>query len=125
AASAARAPPAAPATSAAPPAAPPRMLIALERPFDLDEFAGLLGETLIRTEVPREDLAEALRRVSDFMGFGIYVYAVRVRPAKEELLKRFVVELQRVDFDAKTGDWVPFEEKGRSDSPFGPTGDRH
>ena len=59
------------------------------------------------------------------MGFGIYVYAVRVRPAKEELLKRFVVELQRVDFDATTGDWVPFAEKGRSDSPFGPSGDRH
>jgi hypothetical protein len=58
------------------------------------------------------------------MGFGIYVYSVKVRPAKEELLKRFVIELQRVDFDPKVVDWVPFEETGRSDSPFGPTGGR-
>jgi hypothetical protein len=115
--------PAAGAPAAAPPG-PPKMLIALERPFDIDEFSQLLGETLVRTEVPREDLAEALRRVSEFMGFGIYVYSVRVRPAQEELLKRFIVELQRVDFDPNVGDWVPFEEKGRSDSPFGPTGGR-
>ncbi|HKV89991.1 MAG TPA: hypothetical protein VJQ43_02210, partial [Thermoplasmata archaeon] len=103
---------------------PAKPLIALERPFDIDEFAGMLGETVIRTEIPREDLAEALRRVSEFMGFGIYVYAVRVRPAKDELLTRFVVELQRVDYDPATGDWVPFAESGRSDSPFGPTGGR-
>ena len=123
------APPPRPTAAPAPPSsgspAPPKPLIALERPFDLDEFAGLLGETTIRAEVPREDLAEALRRVSDFMGFGIYVYSVRVRPADGELLKRFVVELQRVDFDPSAGTWRPFEEKGRSDSPFGPTGDRH
>ncbi|HXQ95031.1 MAG TPA: hypothetical protein VN864_07710 [Thermoplasmata archaeon] len=109
---------------APPPPAAPKMLIALERPFDIDEFSQLLGETLVRTEVPREDLAEALRRISDFMGFGIYVYAVKVRPAKDELLKRFVIELQRVDYDPNVSDWVPFEETGRSDSPFGPTGGR-
>jgi hypothetical protein len=100
------------------------MLIALERPFDLDEFAGLLGETSIRAEIPREDVAEALRRVAEFMGFGIYVYAIRVAPANDELLHRFVVELQRVDFDAAKGTWVPFEDKGRSESPFGPSGGR-
>jgi hypothetical protein len=117
------APPAAPpAPGATPPA--PKMLISLERQFDIDEFSQLLGETVVRTEVPREDLAEALRRVSEFMGFGIYVYSVRVRPAKDELLNRFVVELQRVDYDPKTEDWIPFEETGRSDSPFGPTGGR-
>jgi hypothetical protein len=100
-------------------------LISLEKPFDPDEFAELLGQTSIRVNVPRENLAEVLRRICDFMGFGIYVYSVRVRPAPEEMLKRFVVELERVDFSAAKGDWVPFEEKGRSDSPFGPTGDRH
>ncbi|HEV2428723.1 MAG TPA: hypothetical protein VGV64_02620, partial [Thermoplasmata archaeon] len=99
-------------------------LIPLERPFDLDEFAQLLGSTSVRVEVPREDLAEALRRISDFMGFGIYVYAIRVRPAPEDLLKRFVIELQRVDFNPEKKDWVPFEETGRSDSPFGPSGGR-
>ncbi|MCI4348694.1 MAG: hypothetical protein L3J93_00515 [Thermoplasmata archaeon] len=105
-------------------ASAPKPLILLEKPFDLDEFAQLLGETTIRVEVPREDLAEALRRISDFMGFGIYVYSFRVRPAAEELLKRFVIELQRVDFSSTKGDWAPFEEKGRSDSPFGPSGGR-
>jgi hypothetical protein len=119
------APSAAPATTAPPaPSAAPKMLISLERPFDIDEFSQLLGETVVRTEVPREDLAEALRRVSDFMGFGIYVYSVRVKPAKDETLMRFVIELQRVDYDPNVGDWVPFEETGRSDSPFGPTGGR-
>jgi hypothetical protein len=110
--------------SAAPSSAPAKPLISLERPFDLDEFAGLLGETTIRAEVPREDVAEALRRVADFMGFGIYVYQIRVAPANDELLNRFVVELQRVDFDPAKGTWVPFEEKGRSESPFGPSGGR-
>jgi hypothetical protein len=105
-------------------AAPPKPLISLARPFDVDEFAQLLGETTIRLEVPREDLPEVLRRVCDFMGFGIYVYSFRVRPAKDELLAKFVLELQRVDFNGATGDWVAFEEKGRSDSPFGPTGGR-
>jgi len=99
-------------------------LITLDRPFDLDEFSSLLGATSIRVTVPREDLTELLRRVLDFMGFGIYVYAVSVRPASSELLKGFVVELERVDYSAEKGTWVPFVEKGTVDSPFGPTGDR-
>jgi hypothetical protein len=117
---------AAPAASAPPSDAAtdaPVSLISLERPFDIDEFSQLLGETTVRVTVPREALAEVLKRVSEFMGFGIYVYAVRVYPAPSELLKEFVVELQRVDFVAQRG-WAPFEEKGRSESPFGPTGGR-
>jgi hypothetical protein len=118
---------------ALPPSAPPSAtpgpssepLITLDRPFDLDEFSTLLGQTSIRVTVPREDLTELLRRVTDFMSFGIYVYAVTVRPAPAELLKSFVVELQRVDYSAEKGAWVPFVEKGTVDSPFGPTGDRH
>jgi hypothetical protein len=70
--------------------------------------------------VPREDLAEVLRRITDFMGFGIYVYRFTVRPAPSDLLKQFIVELQRVDYSPAERDWVPFEEKGRSESPFGP-----
>jgi hypothetical protein len=110
------------APSAGPGAAIP--LITLERPFDVDEFAGLLGETSVRVTVPLEHLAEVLRRVTDFMGFGIYVYSIQIRPAASELLKSFVVDLQRVDYAPATKDWVPFVEKGTSDSPFGPTGTR-
>jgi len=106
------------------PTGPPLPLIALERPFDVDEFSSLLGETSVRVTVPREDLAEALRRVSEFMGFGIYVYAVTIRPTPGDLLKSFVVELQRVDYDPEKRAWVPFVEKGTSDSPFGPSGTR-
>ncbi len=104
--------------------ATPIPLIALERPFDVDDFASLLGETSIRVTVPREDLAEVFRRVSEFMGFGIYVYAVSLRPTPGDLLKSFVVELQRVDYDPDKGAWVPFIEKGTSSSPFGPSGTR-
>jgi hypothetical protein len=102
----------------------PVPLIALERPFDLDEFSSLLGETSIRLTVPREDLAEVLRRASEFMGFGIYVYAITIRPTPGDLLKSFVVELQRVDYSGEKGAWVPFVEKGASTSPFGPSGTR-
>lgn len=132
------APPAAPATAPTPlaptaPAAPsPRPpagapaipLITLERPFDVDEFASLLGETSIRVTVPRENLAEVLARATEFMGFGIYVYTISVRPAPSDLLKAFVVELQRVDYSSTRGDWVPFTDKGTSNSPFGPSGTR-
>jgi hypothetical protein len=97
-------------------------LITLERPFDVDEFSKLLGETSIRVTVPREALPEVLRRVLEFMGFGIYVYSISVRPAPAELLKSFVVELQRVDFSTEKRAWVPFVEKGTTDSPFGPSG---
>jgi hypothetical protein len=109
---------------AAPTSGAPVPLISLERPFNVDEFSGLLGETSVRVTVPREDLAEVLRRVSEFMGFGIYVYQVTVRPTPGDLLKSFVVELQRVDFDPEKRAWTPFVEKGTSDSPFGPSGTR-
>ncbi len=116
--------------AAKPPAAapgvptPPPPLLSLERPFDIDEFSQLLGETAIRVTVPRESLAEVLRRISEFMGFGIYVYSVTVRPADSDLLKGFVVELQRVDFSREQGRWVPFVEQGASDNPFGPGASR-
>lgn len=103
-----------PAPSAGPPAQP---LIRLDRPFDLDEFSSLLGETSIRLTVPRDALPEVLRRVTEFMGFGIYVYAMTVRPAPAELLKSFVVELQRVDYSPEKGAWVPFVEKGAASPP--------
>ena len=74
--------------------------------------------------MPRDALAEVLHRVLEFMGFGIYVYSISVRPAPDELLKSFVVELQRVDYSPEKGAWVPFVEKGTSDSPFGPSGNR-
>jgi len=125
-----------PSPSPAPPVSPPpralgtspgtsaQPLITLEKPFDADEFSTLLGGTSIRVTVPRDALPEVLRRVTEFMGFGIYVYSITVRPAPSELLKGFVVELQRVDFSPEKGVWVPFVEKGTTDSPFGPSGDR-
>jgi hypothetical protein len=106
-------------TLSAPPSQP---LITLDRPFDVDEFSSLLGETSIRITVPREALPEVLRRVTEFMGFGIYVYALTVRPAPAELLKSFVVELQRVDYSSEKGAWVPFVEKGTVNSPYGSGG---
>jgi hypothetical protein len=127
-------PPPGPASSPTPPpttsdataaaATAPMKLIALEKPFDIDDFSQMLGETNIRVNVPREDLGEVLRRISDFMGFGIYVYAISVRPAATESLKQFVLELVRVDFVPERGDWAPFKDKGRSESPFGPSGNR-
>ncbi len=116
--------PARPTATTAPANAAPVPLISLERPFDIDDFSTLLGESSVRVTVPREDLAEVLRRVSDFMGFGIYVYAVTIRPTPGDLLKSFVVELQRVDYDPEKHAWVPFVDKGTSDSPFGPSGTR-
>jgi len=112
--------------AAAAPSGPtaPMPLISLERPFDPDDFSQLLGQTQIQVTVPRESLAEVLRRACDFMGFGIYVYTIRVRPGPEELLKTFIVELQRVDYSNPDKDWTPFQEKGRADNPFGPTGTR-
>jgi hypothetical protein len=109
-------------TAASPAVAAP--LITLERPFDVDEFSSLLGETSIRVTVPLEHLAEVIRRVTDFMGFGIYVYSLAIRPTPSELLKSFVLELHRVDYAPAEKNWVPFVEKGTSDSPFGPTGTR-
>jgi hypothetical protein len=104
--------------------AAPKPLISLEKPFDVDDFSQLLGQTQIQVTVPRDSLAEVLRRACDFMGFGIYVYTIQVRPGPEELLKSFVVELQRVDYSTPAHDWTPFQDRGRADSPFGPTGTR-
>jgi len=100
-----------PAAGAASPP-PPEGLIRLERPFDPDDVSRMLGETSIRLTVPPDALPEVLRRVTEFMGFGIYVYAISVRPAPSEMLRGFVVELQRVDFDPESGDWRPFVERG-------------
>jgi len=121
--------PISPTSSGSPPSAgptgpPSQPLITLDRPFDVDEFSSLLGETSIRVTVPRESLPEVLHRLMEFMGFGIYVYSITVRPAPAELLKSFLVELQRVDYSAEKGTWVPFVEKGTTDSPFGPGADR-
>jgi hypothetical protein len=109
---------------AADPGGPAKPLIALERPFSVDDFAQQLGETTLRVTVPREELPAVLQRICDFMGFGIYVYSIKVRPAPAELLKQFVVELERVDFSPAERDWVPFQEQGRADNPFGPGGRR-
>ncbi|MHB8352516.1 MAG: hypothetical protein ACYDFT_07530, partial [Thermoplasmata archaeon] len=62
-----------------------------------------------------------LTRISQFMSFGIYVYAFSVRPAAGEMLTGFEVELERVDYAPGTG-WKPFRDRGRADSPFGPGG---
>ncbi|MCI4352870.1 MAG: hypothetical protein L3K14_05715 [Thermoplasmata archaeon] len=113
-----------PASSAGTPPSPPKVLISLERPFNIDDFSQLLGQTQIQVTVPRDSVAEVLRRAYEFMDFGIYVYSIRVRPGPEDLLKTFIVELQRVDFSAQVKDWVPFQDRGRADSPFGPTGTR-
>jgi hypothetical protein len=110
--------------SLAPGSGVPKLLISLEKPFDVDDFSQLLGQTHIQVTVPRDSLAEVLRRACDFMGFGIYVYTIRVRPGPEELLKTFIVELQRVDYSGPAKDWAPFQDRGRSDNPFGPTGTR-
>jgi hypothetical protein len=86
-------------------------LITLDRGFDLDQFSSLLGETSIRVTVPREDVPEVLRRVLEFMGFGVYVYSLALRPGPSDLLKEFVLELRRIDFSSEKGDWAPFVEK--------------
>ena len=100
------------------PTAPPSVpLIRLDRAFDLDGFSEQLGETSIRVTVPREELSEVLRRILEFTGFGIYVYSISVRPVPAELLKSYVVELQRVDYSTEKGAWVPFVEKGALDPP--------
>jgi hypothetical protein len=104
-----------------PPALPPppggNPLISLDRGFDIDQFSGMLGETSIRVSVPREDLPEVLRRVLDFMGFGIYVYTIALRPGPSDLLKEFVLELRRIDFSAEKGDWTAFVEKDPATGP--------
>ncbi|MCI4335029.1 MAG: hypothetical protein L3K04_05335 [Thermoplasmata archaeon] len=119
-----KAPPVAGAALSSPVVAPPGggTLLNLEKPFDPDEFAQQLGETRIQVEVPRDALAEVLRRIADFMGFGIYVYEIRVAPLPGEQLKAFRLDLTRVDYSAGERRWNPFEERGRSETPFGPGG---
>lgn len=110
-----RGPDAPPGAPTNPPVSTP--LITLDRPFDVDEFAAMLGEPTVRVTVPRDALSDVLRRVTEFMGFGIYVYALTIRPAPSELLKSFVVELQRVDYSAERGAWVPFVDRGAEGAP--------
>ncbi len=111
--------PASPQASPGPPSplSPPTSLIRLDRPFDVDEFSHMLGETTVKVRVPREDLPEVLRRVTDFMGFGVYVYAITVRPSSSASLKEFDVELERVDFVPERNRWEPFVERGSVSSP--------
>ncbi len=90
----------------------------------MDEFCQQLGETKVTATVPREHLNEVLKRVVEFMEFGIYVYAVVVLPGPSPTLEKFTVQLDRIDFDNGRKGWTPFQEKGRSSSPFGPAGDR-
>ncbi len=105
--------PSAPTASSAPaPGLPASDLIRLDRAFDPDEFSQLLGETTVRIRVPRDSLDEVLRRVTEFMGFGVYVYSISVRPSDSPSLKEFEVELQRVDFSTERGRWEPFVERG-------------
>jgi hypothetical protein len=100
----------------------PGNLLTLEPGFDVDAFAQQLGESAIRVRVPRENLLEVLTRISEFMGFGIYVYEISVRPVPQETLKTFEVDLRRVEYAPGEHRWRPFEERGRSDTPFGPGG---
>lgn len=109
-----------PASAPVPASNPPPGLLTLDVGFDVDAFAQQLGETALRVTVPRENLLEVLTRVSDFMGFGIYVYTVSVRPLPGESLKSFEVELHRVDYSPAQRAWLPFQERGRSSTPFGP-----
>ncbi|MDE1821309.1 MAG: hypothetical protein KGJ23_14430 [Euryarchaeota archaeon] len=112
------APPMAPSPS--PSSTPGTPLLRLEKPFDVDEFCQQLGETRITATVPRESLHEVLKRIVEFMEFGIYVYAVVVLPGPSPTLEKFTLQLDRIDFDVRRKGWTPFQEKGRSTSPFGP-----
>jgi len=116
---AASTPPAGPGAPAAP-LEPVKGLITLDRPFDIEAFSQQLGEPVIQLSVPRENLAELLTRVVEFMGFGIYVYTIAIRPGPQDMLKGFDVELRRVEYSSAQGAWVPFVERGRSTHPFGP-----
>ncbi len=108
--------PSAPSSAAPSPAPSGEPLITLDRGFDVDQFSSLLGETSVRVTVPKDALVEVLQRVLDFMGFGVYVYSITVRPGRSDLLKEFVVELRRIDYSAEQSDWRPFVEK---DAPPG------
>jgi hypothetical protein len=85
----------------------------------VDELSRQLGESHLRFEVPKTELAETLKRVFEFMDFGVYVYSVVVLPAPGKTLERFVLQLDRIEYDERRGVWIPFREKGVADDPFG------
>ena len=116
--------PVAPAPSRSQPPAPPAGvtsgILKLEAPFDVDDFCRQLGETRLRVTVPKAQVPEVLRRILEFMDFGIYVYTLVVLPAPGTTLDRFVVQLDRIQYNEARRVWVPFEERGVAGSPFGP-----
>ena len=122
--SARRAKPAAPSPSRSrPPPAPTGVtsgILKLEPPFDVDDLCRQLGETHLRASVPRAQVPEVLRRIMEFMDFGVYVYTLVVLPAPGATLDRFVVQLDRIQYNEARRVWVPFQERGVADNPFGP-----
>ena len=108
-----------------PPAAPVGVIsgiLRLEAPFDVDDFCRQLGETHLRATVPKAQVAEVLKRILEFMDFGVYVYTLVVLPAPGATLDRFVVQLDRIQYNEARRVWVPFEDRGVADNPFGPGG---
>ncbi len=95
-------------------------ILRLEAPFDVDDFCRQLGETHLRASVPKAQVAEVLKRILEFMDFGVYVYTLVVLPAPGGTLDRFVVQLDRIQYHEARKVWVPFEERGGADNPFGP-----
>ena len=108
-----------PPAPAPPPSTPSPGLLRLEPAFDVDELSRQLGESHLRFEVPKAELAETLKRVLEFMDFGVYVYSVVLLPAPGKTLERFVLQLDRIEYDERRGVWIPFREKGVADDPFG------
>ena len=81
-------------------------LISLERPFDIDEFSQMLGETTIRSRSRGRTLPRRCVASPTSWGSGSTCTPFGSAPAPEELLKRFVIELRRVDFSAERRDWI-------------------
>jgi hypothetical protein len=95
-------------------------ILKLEPPFDVDDFCRQLGETHLRATVPKAQVPEVLRRILEFMDFGVYVYTLVVLPAPGATLDRFVVQLDRIQYHESRKVWMPFQERGVADNPFGP-----
>ena len=95
---------------------------AAETPFDVDAFSQQLGEDHLRVTVPAPALGEVLKRIFDFMGFGVYVYAVVVIPSPTPTLDTYVVQLDRINFSKAKNVWVPFQEDKTPPSGGTPTG---
>lgn len=89
----------------------PIRLGATEKPFDVDEFSQMLGETSIRVVVPREQMEEVLKRAMDFINFGIYVYSIVVLPSPKKTMESFILQMDRIDYDEKRNVWIPFDDK--------------